>query len=101
MKVRQFSIAAIFAILCSSAFAADHAVEIKGMKFSPASLNVAAGDTITFTNGDMMPHTASGSAFDTGNIAPGKSKKVTISAAGAHVYRCKLHPSMKGKVTAK
>ena len=101
MKVRQFSIAAIFAILSSPAFAADHAVEIKGMKFSPASLTVAAGDTITFSNGDAMPHTASGPAFDTGNIAPGSSKKVTVPAAGTHAYKCKLHPSMKGSVTAR
>ena len=33
--------------LALPAFAAGHAVQIKGMKFSPARLNVAVGDTIT------------------------------------------------------
>ena len=97
----KFLLAALLIACALPASAANHSVSIKGMKFSPASLTVAAGDTITFTNGDAMPHTASGAAFDTGNIAPGKSKKVKVSAAGAHAYKCKLHPSMKGKVTAK
>ena len=97
----KFLLAALLAASALPAAAANHSVTIKGMKFSPAALSVAAGDTITFTNGDAMPHTASGSAFDTGTIAAGKSKKVTVSAAGSHGYTCKLHPSMKGKVTAK
>lgn len=101
MKVRQFSIAAIFAILCSSAFAADHAVEIKGMKFSPAALTVAAGDTITFTNMDGAPHTATAGdgSFDTGRLSKGQSATVTVEA-GNHDYKCAIHPSMKGTVAA-
>ena len=40
------------------AYAANHAVQIKGMKFNPAKISVAVGDTITFTNADLMTHTA-------------------------------------------
>ncbi|MCB1381829.1 MAG: cupredoxin family copper-binding protein [Notoacmeibacter sp.] len=97
----KFLLAALLVVSALPAAAANHSVSIKGMKFSPASLTVAAGDTITFSNGDAMPHTASGPAFDTGNIAPGSSKKVTVPAAGTHAYKCKLHPSMKGSVTAR
>ncbi len=85
------------------AYAANHAVQIKGMKFHPAKISVAAGDTITFTNADPMTHTATAEdgSFDTGNLATGKSAKVKISAAGAHPFHCAIHRSMKGTVTAK
>jgi plastocyanin len=84
------------------AFAAEHAVTIKGMKFDPAEITVAAGDTITFTNEDGAPHTATADdgAFDTGRLNKGESATVTVSAAGAHPYKCLVHPSMKGTVTA-
>lgn len=83
--------------------AAGHTVTIAGHKFSPAKLTVAAGDTITFVNNDNAPHTATAKdgAFDTGRLSTGESATVTVGAAGAHAYICKIHPSMKGTVTAK
>ncbi|ODR89712.1 cupredoxin domain-containing protein [Sinorhizobium alkalisoli] len=93
---------AIFA-LALPAYAAGHAVQIKGMKFNPAKLNVAAGDTITFTNGDSRRHTATAldGSFDTGRLASGKNATVRIVTAGRHDFKCMIHPSMKGTVTAK
>ncbi len=90
-------------VLAAPAFAADHAVEIKGMKFNPAAIEVAVGDTITFTNADGAPHTATATdgAFDTGRLSKGESKQVTVAAAGDHAFKCMVHPSMKGTVTAK
>jgi len=82
--------------------AAEHTVVIKGMKFSPAALNVASGDTITFVNQDSARHTASATdgAFDTGRLSKGQSATVTVAAGGTHNYICKVHPSMKGVVKA-
>jgi plastocyanin len=95
----------VLALLAFSmpAYAANHTVQIKGMKFSPSKVSVAVGDTITFTNGDPMTHTATAldGSFDTGQLAEGKSAKVKISAAGAHPFHCAIHSSMKGTVTAK
>lgn len=84
------------------AFAAEHAVAIKGMRFVPPSISVASGDTITFTNEDSAPHTATADdgAFDTGRLGKGESATVTVSAAGDHPYTCLIHPMMKGTVTA-
>ena len=81
--------------------AATHTVTIQGFAFNPASLNVAVGDTVTFTNQDGAPHTATAGngAFDTGRLNKGKSATVTIGAAGTHAYICKFHPSMKGTIT--
>ena len=100
--MRILLLAALVA-LSQPAFAADHAVEIKGMKFNPAALDVAAGDTVTFTNADAAPHTATANdgAFDTGRLNKGQSATVTVAAAGVHDYKCAIHTMMKGTVTAK
>lgn len=71
------------------------------MSFSPASLSVAPGDTVTFTNMDGAPHTATADdgSFDTGRLNKGQSATVTVEA-GEHTYKCVFHPSMKGSVSA-
>lgn len=99
----RLALTAAFVLAALPAFAADHAVEIKGMKFNPASLAVAVGDTITFTNADAAPHTATADngAFDTGRLSKGQSKQVTVAAAGDHAFKCMVHPMMKGSVSAK
>ncbi len=89
--------------LAGPAFAADHAVTISNFKFEPARLTVAAGDTVTFTNKDGSPHTATADdgGFNTGTLKKGQSKQVTIGTAGNHPYHCAIHTAMKGAVTAK
>lgn len=103
LKLTSLAAAAALTLFAGSAFAADHAVTISGMKFNPPSLEVAVGDTITFTNEDAAPHTATAKsgAFDTGRLEKGQSAQVTISAAGTFDYICEIHPAMKGSVTAK
>lgn len=96
-------ISAVAALAALPARAAtDHAVAIQGMKFAPADLSVAVGDTVTFTNMDSAPHTGSAKdgSFDTGKLSKGKSATVTISAAGDHAYFCKIHTAMKGVIRA-
>ena len=98
----RLAVTTAFLLAALPAFAADHAVTIKGMKFTPATLAVAVGDTITFTNEDAAPHTATADdgAFDTGRLAKGQSAQVTVAAAGDHAFKCLVHPMMKGKVSA-
>ena len=89
-------------VVATPALAAEYAVEIKGMKFSPATLEVAVGDTITFTNRDSAPHTATAldASFDTGRLNKGRKATVTIKAAGQHAFKCQIHPMMTGTVVA-
>jgi plastocyanin len=86
----------------SARAATNHAVAIQSMKFAPADLSVAVGDTVTFTNMDSAPHTgtAKDGSFETGKLSKGQSGTVTISSAGDHAYFCKVHPSMKGVIRA-
>jgi plastocyanin len=83
--IRTFFAAAIVAaslLAPVTALAADHKVAIQGMKFDVKSLQVAVGDTVTFTNMDAAPHTASANdgSFDTGRLSKGESATITVSS---------------------
>jgi plastocyanin len=84
-----------------TAAAASTGVTIKNFKFAPASTSVHVGDTITWTNQDIAPHTATANdgSFNTGSLSQGKSGSHTFTKAGSFAYICSIHPSMKGTVT--
>lgn len=80
--------------------AADHDVAISGFSFSPRTITVHVGDTVTWTNSDAQAHTAtSGSAWSTGDIGNGDSASITFRTAGTFAYICAIHPQMTGTVT--
>jgi plastocyanin len=78
-------------------------VSMSGMKFDPANLEVKAGATVEWVNGDFVSHTATAAdgAFDTGEIQAGQSKRVVMGKAGSFPYACRFHPSMKGTITVR
>lgn len=76
------------------------AVTIQDFKYAPATLRVAAGGSVTFTNRDRASHTATG-GFDTGRLEKGASKAVPFPKAGRFAYVCSFHPYMKGTVEVK
>src|SRR5882672_4575599 len=80
-----------------------HPVRIEGMKFVPARLEVAAGDTVVWTNKDFLPHTvtASEARVESGELAPNKSWRLTARKKGEMPYICRLHPVMKGVLVVK
>jgi plastocyanin len=76
---------------------ATHTVVIDGVAYKPETLSVKRGDTIVWVNKDPFPHTVTAKgAFDSHDIAAGKSWKYTASKAGEYAYTCTLHPNMKG-----
>jgi len=66
--------------------------------FVPASTTVKAGNTVIWTNGDLMPHTVSGSSFDSGPIAPGATYSHRFPSPGSFDYHCSIHPVMQGTI---
>ena len=80
--------------------AATHAVSIDDFAFSPATLTITAGDTVTWTNDDAVMHTATSTAgaFDSGDLAPGSSFSFTFARPGTYDYLCTPHPSMTGRI---
>jgi plastocyanin len=94
------ALAAMFLVGGAVAVAATRAVAISGFAFSPATVTINVGDRVTWTNSDAVAHTATatGGAFDTGDIAQGQSASVRFTTAGTYAYYCTPHPSMTGTI---
>lgn len=77
------------------------AVAIKNFAFGPADIQAKVGQTVTFTNGDSAPHTASvdDGSCTTPTISPGTSDGLMFTAAGTYPFHCKIHTNMKGTIT--
>ncbi len=77
------------------------AVSIDNFTFTPASLTVKAGTTVTWTNKDDIPHAIAWSdktikkskALDTDD-----SYAFTFTTPGTYQYFCYIHPHMVGTV---
>src|SRR5215207_6984292 len=80
--------------------AASTTVTISDFQFSPASVTVNAGDTVTWSNSGPTPHsaTAEDGSFDTGIFEEGQSRSHTFNEAGTFSYVCTPHPNMHGTV---
>ena len=81
-----------------------HLLEIRGMAFLPAELAVTRGDTLVWSNRDIVPHTASASGtpgWDTGILGQAASGRVVVRSAGTVHYVCRLHPTMRGTLVVR
>lgn len=95
--------ALLFGAAAAHAAGKTHAVRIEGMKFVPERIEVAAGDTIVWTNQDIVPHTvtAAEAKVESGDLQTGKSFKFVARRQGEMSYICRLHPVMRGVVVVK
>jgi plastocyanin len=81
--------------------AAEVPVDIRDFAYSPNPIEIAAGDTVTWTNQDEVPHTATGEDRDvlqSGTISPGASFSQSFPEAGEFGYFCEFHPNMTGTI---
>jgi nitrite reductase (NO-forming) len=74
--------------------------------YSPNPAQVSVGATVTWTNDDSQPHTATSGEgatpdqrFDSGIMAPAATFSHTFAEAGEYPYFCLLHPNMVGTVS--
>ena len=76
-------------------------VTISNFTFNPSSLTVAAGTSVTFTNGDGPSHTTTSDndVWDSGVLASGDEFEVVFADPGTFAYHCSIHPSMTATVT--
>ena len=73
--------------------------------FSPATITIKVGTTVTWTNTTGAPHTVTsddGTTFDSGLNTPiaanGGTFSFTFTKAGTFAYHCQIHPFMKATV---
>lgn len=80
---------------------ATNSIEMKDFKFSPTSITVKPGQTMTVTNKDLAGHsyTSEDGGFDTGVLSQGQSKTITAPAKpGTYNVHCVPHPSIAGTI---
>jgi LPXTG-motif cell wall-anchored protein len=80
--------------------AASGSVTIADFSFTPGSITITQGDTVTWVNNGPTPHsaTANDGSFNTGILKAGQSASHTFSQAGTFSYFCQPHPFMKATV---
>ena len=79
----------------------ENRIEIKDFAFSPQTITVKSGETITWINRDEEPHTIvsvekqfkKSSALDTD-----QEFTITAGAPGTYTYFCSVHPKMTGTI---
>jgi plastocyanin len=85
-------------------------VSLKDIQFEPKDLTVNAGETITFTNDESIPHDVhkqSGPGGDfasgpDGGMQEGDTFELTLDTPGKYEYVCNVHaPGMAGTITVK
>lgn len=77
------------------------AVEIKDFAFGPASITIPVGGSVTWTNMDVDPHTATAqdrTVLQTGTLQQGDTFTQTFTPAGTYEYFCEFHPNMMGTI---
>ncbi len=75
-------------------------VTIADFQFSPATITIHVGDTVTWVNNGPSAHTATANdgSFNTGVLQKGHSASHTFTKAGTFTYICMIHPFMHGTV---
>lgn len=68
--------------------------------YSPQTLTVPVGSTVTWYNQGSMNHTVTSSAgmFNSGTMTPGSTFSVTFNGVGTYNYYCQFHQGMTGTV---
>ena len=88
--------------LVQSAAGADAApqVIIDNYAFSPVSLKVKVGTTVTFVNHDDDAHTVDSTQgkFKSSTLNKGDRFDFRFTEAGEYPFYCRFHPKMTGKV---
>jgi plastocyanin len=79
---------------------AGASVSVADMAFTPASVTVGLGETVTWRFPDSMGHTTTSDAgfWDSGTKLNGATYSRAFTSAGTFAYHCSIHPTMRGKV---
>jgi plastocyanin len=89
----------------ASGSATTSAVAIQNFTFTPKTLTVSPGTTVTWTNNDSTPHnvmsavsispnSATTSTFASANLNQGQTFSFTFTKKGVYFYECSIHKSL-------
>ena len=98
------SVAALTCLAACNASAAENpsatVVIAKDFMFSPNTLTISAGSTVTWTNHDEEPHTvvSDNGAFRSGAMDTNESFSFEFDKPGTYRFICSIHPQMVGTI---
>jgi plastocyanin len=107
MRTVVLAAAAVLALAVTgasqTASTATKAVSIKATAFQPATVTIATGDAVKWTNRDTKTHqvVANNGSFASPVIRPGNGYTHVFRSAGTFRYHDALHPALTGKVVVK
>lgn len=79
-----------------------HQVDVRDLTFQPDTLVVASGDTVSWTNHDIVPHTVTADGqWESAVILHGNTFTYVAGQAAAIRYRCAYHPTMIASITVR
>ncbi len=83
--------------------AGSNEVFMRAIAFDPPEITISAGESVTWTNKDVVPHTATsgnpgdddlGSLFQSSLLGLGQTFTHTFNEPGEFIYFCEVHPVM-------
>jgi plastocyanin len=91
---------ALVLFVAPAALAATRQVDIRSTGFSPATVTIATGDDVRWTNRDTVNHqvVSDTGAFASPILRPNQSFRFTFRASGTYRYRDALKPAERGTV---
>lgn len=101
IMVYSMIVAGLLDVHAAEPTAQEHVVEIVGFKFVPEKIEVHPGDTVTWINRDIVPHTATGKdgTWDTGTLNQDDSISFVVSEKMESNYFCRFHINMVGSIS--
>jgi plastocyanin len=104
MRKLILTLAAVTALaIAGPAGAATKGINVYSSGFSPKSVTITEGDTVTWTNRDAANHQilADKGQFVSAILHKNQSFSYTFKAAGTYTYKDELHPKLAGTVIVK
>jgi plastocyanin len=104
MRKLMIAFAALAALaVAGPAGAGTRTVSIYGYGFSPKSVTITEGDTVTWVNRDNENHQvlATKGQFVSAILRPKQKFSFTFHAPGTYAYKDELHPKHTGKIVVK
>jgi plastocyanin len=72
---------------------------VKSYRFDPKTIEIEAGQTVTWTNEDNFTHTVEVEGQEDHEVGQGESVEITFDEPGTYHYVCTLHShDMEGTV---
>ena len=78
----------------------SHDITMQAFEFVPSAVEARPGDTLRWTNRDLVPHTvaAQDGAWTSEVVEPGATWSLEVTDGMTTDYLCTLHPIMTGAV---